>query len=184
MSRTPPVRKQARMQRVREYFYGVRGDLSPHSQTVRLDDLRIYRIGGGPRAPTSALPIGTDPTLNECFLGVGEHPAEHASSFALLKHGAPYIMQKQIAQHLLAGASSVADPIRVTPVSASLDLMHSMLAVSHAATPDQLLSVNVAGFVLITDVDIVQRTITYLAPCPGSLPGRYLIAGSFKVFLE
>ena len=58
VSRTPAVRKQARMQRVREYFYGVRGDLSPHSQTVRLDDLRIYRIGGGPRAPTSALPIG------------------------------------------------------------------------------------------------------------------------------
>ena len=83
-----------------------------------------------------------------------------------------------------AGASSVADPLRVIPVSASLDMMHSMLAVSHAATPDQLLSMNVAGFVLITDVDIVQRTITYLAPCPGSLPGRYLIAGSFKVFLE
>ena len=83
-----------------------------------------------------------------------------------------------------AGASSVADPLRVIPVSASLDMMHSMLAVSHAATPDQLLSMNVAGFVLITDVDIVQRTITYLAPCPGALPGRYLIAGSFKVFLE
>ena len=65
MSRTPPVRKQARMQRVREYFYGVRGDLSPHSQTIRLDDLRIYRIGGGPRAPTSALPIGTD--LSACL---------------------------------------------------------------------------------------------------------------------
>ena len=63
VSRTPAVRKQARMQRVKEYFYGVRGDLSPHSQTVRLDDLRIYRIGGGPRAPTSALPIGTPPVL-------------------------------------------------------------------------------------------------------------------------
>ena len=58
VSRTGPVRKQARTQRVREYFYGVRGDLAPHSQTARLDDLRIYRIGGGPRAPTSALPIG------------------------------------------------------------------------------------------------------------------------------
>lgn len=85
---------------------------------------------------------------------------------------------------MYAGASSVADPLRITPVTASLDLMHSMLAVSHAATPDQLLPVNVAGFVLITDVDIVQRTLTYLAPCPGPLPGRYLIAGSFKIFLE
>ena len=78
----------------------------------------------------------------------------------------------------------MADPLRITPVTASLDLMHSMLAVSHAATPDQLLSVNVAGFVLITDVDIVQRTLTYLAPCPGPLPGRYLLAGSLKIFLE
>ena len=82
MSRTPPVRKQARMQRVKEYFYGVRGDLSPHSQTIRLDDLRIYRIGGGPRAPTSALPIGAELSAyllltNACFVtkaDVLKHP--------------------------------------------------------------------------------------------------------------
>ena len=68
VSRTQQVRKQARMQRVREYFYGVRGDLSPASQTARLDDLRIYRIGGGPRAPTSALPLGLFPAPNCCKL--------------------------------------------------------------------------------------------------------------------
>ena len=56
------------MQRVREYFYGVRGDLSPASQTARLDDLRIYRIGGGPRAPTSALPLGLCPAHHCCNL--------------------------------------------------------------------------------------------------------------------
>ena len=56
------------MQRVKEYFYGVRGDLSPHSQTVRLDDLRIYRIGGGPRAPTSALPIGIYPLFARALI--------------------------------------------------------------------------------------------------------------------
>ena len=58
VTRSPPQRKAARTQRVRDYFYGARGDLSPHSQTVGFDDLRFYRVGGGPRAPSSALPIG------------------------------------------------------------------------------------------------------------------------------
>ena len=51
----------ARAPQVREYFYGPRGDLSPHSQTVRWDELKLYAVGGGPRAPSSALPIGTRP---------------------------------------------------------------------------------------------------------------------------
>ena len=38
-----------------------RGPLGPHSQTVRWDELRLYAVGGGPRAPTSALPIGAWP---------------------------------------------------------------------------------------------------------------------------
>ena len=58
VTRSPTVRKSARTQRVRAYFYGPRGDLSPASQTVRFDELKIYRVGGGPRAPTSALPLG------------------------------------------------------------------------------------------------------------------------------
>jgi hypothetical protein len=61
VTRSTQLRKVARMQRVREYFYGVRGDLSPHSQSVRLDELHFFRIGGGPRAPTSALPLGSLP---------------------------------------------------------------------------------------------------------------------------
>jgi len=220
VSRTGAVRKQARMQRVKEYFYGVRGDLSPHSQTVRLDDLRIYRIGGGPRAPTSALPIGVAPLFARASIflplqqskdAIGifdiadilskEYFATHSKNLTQKPpNGETYIdvscvitrfytnsLRTGVIPHkvmLRAGASSVADPLRITPVSASLDLVHAMLAVSHAVTPDQLLSVNVAGFVLITDVDIVHRTITYLAPCPGPLPGKYLIAGSFKVFIE
>ena len=58
VTRTPQVRKQSRTRRTKEYFYGVRGDLSPHSQTASFEELRIFRIGGGPRAPSSALPLG------------------------------------------------------------------------------------------------------------------------------
>lgn len=56
--REPSLRKATRTARVREYFYGPRNDLQPHSQTVAFRDLAVFRIGGGPQAPNSALPIG------------------------------------------------------------------------------------------------------------------------------
>jgi polyribonucleotide 5'-hydroxyl-kinase len=78
----------------------------------------------------------------------------------------------------------VADPLRITPVVAGLDLMHSLVAVSHATVPDQILSYNVAGFLYISDVDVQQHTVTFLAPCPGPLPGKYLLTGNIKVLFE
>ncbi|GJW42568.1 protein CLP1 [Tanacetum coccineum] len=41
-----------------EYFYGLSNDLSPNSSIANFSDLAIYKIGGGPQAPASALPIG------------------------------------------------------------------------------------------------------------------------------
>lgn len=82
------------------------------------------------------------------------------------------------------GATSKADPLKVAPLPVGPELTHSLLAVSHAATPDQLASSNVAGFLLITNVDTARGLVTYLAPCGGQLPGRYLLAGSLKAFLD
>lgn len=81
------------------------------------------------------------------------------------------------------GANSKADPLKLAPVSIATDLVHALLAVSYAQTPDQLLASNVAGFVLVTDVDVARGAVTVLAPCAGPLPGRYLIAGSQTAFL-
>lgn len=139
MTRPPQARKDARVRRVREYFYGPDGTLQPHSQTVPAEQLQLFRVGGGFRAPSSALPLG---------------------------------------------AASKADPLRVAPVAAGPELVHSLLAVSHAAAPDQIAAANVAGFVLVTNVDAARGLVTYLAPCGGPLPGRYLVAGSVKAFLE
>lgn len=139
VTRTPPLRKAARTGRVREYFYGQKGDLQPHSSTVPFSQLHVYRVGGGPRAPSSALPIG---------------------------------------------AQSVSDPLRVAPVVITSELLHSVLAVSHASEIDEVLPLNIAGYVYVTDVDVARSTITYLAPCPGPLPGKFLLAGSLKVFLD
>lgn len=133
VSRNSKVRQKARSYRIREYFYGLTNDLSPHANVANFSDFLVYRIGGGPQAPRSALPIGADP---------------------------------------------VANPLRIVPVNVDKELLHLVLAVSYAKDADQIISSNVAGFIFVTDVDTQRKTITYLAPSPGMLPSKYLIAGT------
>ncbi|XP_023533688.1 protein CLP1 homolog [Cucurbita pepo subsp. pepo] len=64
VSRNAKYRQKARSYRIREYFYGPANDLSPHSNIANFSDLFIYRIGGGPQAPRSALPIGAEPAAD------------------------------------------------------------------------------------------------------------------------
>ncbi|XP_074558927.1 protein CLP1 homolog [Curcuma longa] len=131
--RNQKVRQKTRSLKIREYFYGPVNDLSPHSNIVNFSDISVYRIGGGPQAPRSALPIGAEP---------------------------------------------VADPTRVVAVNINRDLLHLVLAVSYAKEPDQIISSNVAGYIYVTDIDVVRKKITYLAPCPGELPSKLLIVGT------
>lgn len=49
---------------LQEYFYGLANDLSPHSNVANFNDIFVYRIGGGPQAPRSALPIGAEPAAD------------------------------------------------------------------------------------------------------------------------
>ncbi|KAM1357990.1 hypothetical protein ACFX2I_045082 [Malus domestica] len=133
VSRNAKFRQKSRSHRIREYFYGLANDLSPHSNIANFSEFSVFRIGGGPQAPRSALPIGAEPA---------------------------------------------ADPTRLAPVNINRDLLHTVLAVSFAKEPDQIISSNVAGFVFVTDVDIQRKTITYLAPSAGELPSKYLIAGT------
>ncbi|KAF4376645.1 hypothetical protein F8388_025516 [Cannabis sativa] len=64
VSRNVKYRQKARSLRIREYFYGRINDLSPHSNIASFSDLLVYRIGGGPQAPRSALPIGAEPAAD------------------------------------------------------------------------------------------------------------------------
>jgi hypothetical protein len=68
--------------------------------------------------------------------------------------------------------------MKVMPVRPNLDLMHNVLAVSYATRPDLIPSTSVAGFIHVVDIDMGAQTMTYLAPNPNPLPGRYLVAGS------
>jgi polyribonucleotide 5'-hydroxyl-kinase len=135
VTRDPAYRRKTRMNRIREYFYGLSGDLCPHSTVVDFKDVVIYKVGGGPQAPQSALPIG---------------------------------------------AQSTVDPVRLVEIIPSSEIVHSVLGVSHAKTPDQILTTNLAGFLYVTEVNFERQKITCLAPCPGPLPSKYLLLGSLK----
>ena len=57
VSRDAATRRKLRMQSVQDYFYGPQKSLCPHSQTFSFREVRIFRCGGGPVAPSSALPL-------------------------------------------------------------------------------------------------------------------------------
>jgi hypothetical protein len=57
VERSQNARADARDARVREYFYGLRTPLYPHSFDVRFSDAKIYKIGA-PALPDSCMPLG------------------------------------------------------------------------------------------------------------------------------
>lgn len=58
VERSPAFRRATRDAAVKAYFYGPEGDLAPSSTTVDFGKVSVFKIGSGPRAPSSALPIG------------------------------------------------------------------------------------------------------------------------------
>jgi len=64
VSRDVTYRRDQRMNAIKQYFYGPKGELSPHSTRLHFKDAFIFRVGGGPQAPSSALPIGSKRLLD------------------------------------------------------------------------------------------------------------------------
>jgi polyribonucleotide 5'-hydroxyl-kinase len=64
VTRDSNYRRKCRMMRIREYFYGISNNLCPHQFILDFRDVVIFKIGGGPQAPQSALPIGAQPTVD------------------------------------------------------------------------------------------------------------------------
>ena len=60
------------------------------------------------------------------------------------------------------------------------DLLNRLLAASFANTTDDLIITNVAGFVLVTDVNIEQQKVTVLSPQPKPLPDTYFILSDIQ----
>ncbi|CAM9682875.1 unnamed protein product [Ectocarpus sp. 6 AP-2014] len=166
--RSSQYRRASRDRRCREYFYGGGGGaaaaaaggapaLSPAALHLDFNDVSIFRVGGQ--------------TVSDAMLPVGH-------------------------------SDSSLGPLQVNPFYPSSDLLHTVLAVCHpvlrqdgtmlggasglegdrdsAEAAQELLNSNAAGFVYVTEVDMDKRRLAVLSPCPGSLPSRFLIAGTVK----
>ncbi|KAG5176702.1 Pre-mRNA cleavage complex II protein Clp1-domain-containing protein [Tribonema minus] len=159
VQRSAQQRRQGRAARVREYFYGAphaerraSPALTPTLLELRMDSVRVCRVGGT-QLSGGLLPVG---------------------------------------QAALLG------PTRVSMVKPSHDLLHAVLAVCHPVLkPDgtalvpgeegglddagqEIADCNVAGFVYVTEVDMVGRRLVVMSPCPGDLPSAYLLVGGIR----
>jgi len=86
VERTKTYRSEVRDSRVRQYFYGGRSPLHPHSFDVKWSDLKIYKVGA-PALPDSCMPLGMKAEDNMTKLvsvSPGPHLLHHllAVSFA------------------------------------------------------------------------------------------------------
>eukprot|EP00904_Undaria_pinnatifida_P010268 jgi/Undpi1/6371/HiC_scaffold_20.g08852.m1 len=169
VQRHSTYRRASRARRCREYFYGGGGGggasgaaggtpaLSPAALHLEFNDVSIFRVGGA--------------AVSDAMLPVGH-------------------------------SDSSLGPLQVNPVYPSSDLLHTILAVCHpvlrqdgtmlggasglegdsdsAEAAQELLNSNTAGFVYVTEVDMDKRRLAVLSPCPGSLPSRFLLAGTVK----
>lgn len=57
VERSSQIRAESRDLRIREYFYGSRSPLYPHSIDVKWSDMKVYKIGA-PSLPDSCMPLG------------------------------------------------------------------------------------------------------------------------------
>jgi len=152
---------------------------SPHVEVVKL-----ARSGGVVTRPPETRKASREAKIKEYFEGQsGEFtPSSSTVPFKelnVVRVGGGY---RPPSSALPAGVEATTDPMKITPVSPSMELMGALLAVSHAEDINEILSSNVAGFVHVTEVDMKKQTVTYTAPCPGPLPGKYLVIGSVTWF--
>ena len=80
-----------------------------------------------------------------------------------------------------AGATSATDLLRLLPIAPGPELLHCLLAISYATEPADISRENVAGFLYVKDVEREQQTLVCLAPCNSALPGKLLLASTFKI---
>ena len=94
--------------------------------------------------------------------------------------GGPKVSQNTLP---IGARSSADDTLKVSAVTQpSAELIHSVLGVSWAESLEAVLSSNVAGFIHVTEVDVLKGRLSFLAPTPGVLPHEhtFLVYGSLK----
>jgi len=60
------------------------------------------------------------------------------------------------------------------------ELVNSVVGVSHTKEHENVMSSNLAGYLVIEKVNIAQKNITVLSPSSGPLPFKYILVGTLK----
>jgi len=78
-------------------------------------------------------------------------------------------------------------PVKIDPSQPGSGLLNAVLALLAPPNPDvnerydeEILDLTVAGFLIITSIDMPNRKMTVLSPSQGTLTGRTAIVGSFE----
>ena len=100
VSRDARFRRAQLTSSVREYFYGVKKELSPMRMTLPFSKIQIFRCGGGPQAPSSALPIGTTSLINKALPVLVQPTKDLQNSVLALSYAQD---EKQILESSVAG---------------------------------------------------------------------------------
>lgn len=149
-------RKQERTKSIRRYFYGSNDEYSPFPLTLSFKDLHLRRVGEGPIAPNSALPIGATRKVEETRLVKVEIQQTFSSFKPSLLPNTVYVSGHSLV-HLIMGVS-----------------------MAEAGQETDVLTMGVLGYVHVTDVDESKGRIALLSPCHGKLPKPYLLFGTLR----
>jgi len=78
-------------------------------------------------------------------------------------------------------------PVLIDPSQSGSGLLNAVLALLAPPNPDEserydeeILDLNVTGFLVITSIDMPNKKMTVLAPNQGSFVGRTAVIGSFE----
>ncbi|XP_072354132.1 polyribonucleotide 5'-hydroxyl-kinase Clp1 [Scyliorhinus torazame] len=118
-----------------------------------------------------------DEKIREYFYGFRGSFYPHAfdvrfSDVRIFKVGAPTIPDSC----LPLGMSQEDNQLKLVPVQPGRDLVHHLLSVSTADSPEEnLIETSVAGFIVVTSVDVERQLFTVLSPAPRPLPKSILL---------
>ncbi|XP_078064649.1 polyribonucleotide 5'-hydroxyl-kinase Clp1 [Mustelus asterias] len=118
-----------------------------------------------------------DEKIREYFYGFRGSFYPHAfdvrfSDVRIFKVGAPTIPDSC----LPLGMSQEDNQLKLVAVQPGRDLVHHLLSVSTADSPEEnLIETSVAGFIVVTSVDVERQLFTVLSPAPRPLPKSILL---------
>jgi len=127
-----------------------------------------------------------DLRIHQYFYGVRQNLFPYTfdvkfSHILLYKIGAPDLPNSMLPLGMTAGDNRL-KPVRIQP---SVSLLHHVLSASFATTPeDDVVQSNIAGFVVIAEVDSDRQALKILAPAPAPLPWSIMLVMDDILYMD